>query len=369
MHLFSARSIPTNFGFVFQAGPIQVADTAATESPLPATTSPIPIAQTAPRHVPAPSSPVHPPVAKRKRLVREQDDDQVWFQKRKRKSTKQEDIDHVLPTGPTELAVDETHQEPPTEKKPAKRKVTKRVLVPRSRKNPPVQPSSEPRKDKPISSPKPQVEALPPAKNKTKTKTPTVIKRKSKQSDILDALLPIHEQQDGLRHHSSQNITNPALPMNAQSVHRPYDKKADNKHVEKIWEQEPHHDLAATPVKEQPDQPPKKKKVVRRVRVPKASTKRAMSMNDNQVAKAADTDIPKAPPPTDNIHVDLFEAAAPTPVTKKASKAPKRIFFNDDSDVDLDQMLNGIAEMAGTKPATKAATSKSSRTTRKKAAS
>lgn len=306
-------------------------------------------------------------MTKRKRLVREEEDDRAWFQKRKRKSAKQEDADHVLPTAPTELGVDETRQEPPTEKKPAKQKLTKRVLVPRSRKKPPVKPPPEPQKHEPILLPEPQVEALPPAKKRTKTKTPAVVKRKPKQSDTLDALPPIHEHQDGLGHDSSQTITKPALPNKAQTVHHPHDKKADNKHVEKTLDLKPRHHLAATP--EQLDPPPKKKKVVRRVRVPKASTKRAMSLDDNQAAIAADTDIPKESPPTDDVHVDLFEAVAPSPNTKKASKAPKRIFFNDDSDVDLDQMLSGIAAMAGAKTATKAATSKSSRATRKKAAS
>jgi hypothetical protein len=64
----------------------------------------------------------------------------------------------------------------------------------------------------------------------------------------------------------------------------------------------------------------------------------------------------------------LFETIAPAPPTKKAPKAPKRIFFNDDSDIDLDQMLSGIAAMVGNKTAAKAVTSKSSRVTRKKAA-
>lgn len=216
--------------------------------------------------------------------------------------------------------------------------------------------------------PEPEVEALPLANKKTKIKTPAVVKRKPKQSDALDALPPTHGQEDGSTNLSPRTISEPAIPKKAKSDHHRHDEKADDKHVEKTLQQDAHHETVAIPVREQPDQPPKKKKVVRRVRVPKVSTKRAVSTTDNPPAKTADTDVPKAPPPIDDTHVDLFEALASAPTTKKASKAPKRIFFNDDSDDDLDQMLSGIAAIAGTNKATKAATSKSSRATRKKAA-
>lgn len=217
--------------------------------------------------------------------------------------------------------------------------------------------------------PEPEVEALPSAKKKTRAKTPAVTKRKPKQPDTLDALLPIHEQQDQPSNRSSHTITKPALPNKAQSIRHSEDGKVDNKRIEKDSEQERRHDTVAALVEEQPDQPPKKKKLVRRVRVPKVSTKQAVPTTDNLSAKATHADVPKAPSPTDDTHVDLVEALAAAPTTKKACKAPKRIFFNDDSDVDLDQMLSGIAAMAGTKTATKAATSKPSRATRKKAAS
>jgi hypothetical protein len=135
-------------------------------------------------------------------------------------------------------------------------------------------------------------------------------------------------------------------------------------------------DVIALPIEVQPglehetSQPPKKKKVVRRVRVPRTSTKPATpAAGNSSLSVATDTNVPRLAAPTEDVHKDLFKAEAPAPTTKKAPKAPKRIFFNDDSDVDLDQMLSGIAAMAGNKTATKPVTSKSSRVTRKKVVS
>ncbi|CAD0093291.1 unnamed protein product [Aureobasidium mustum] len=71
---------------------------------------------------------------------------------------------------------------------------------------------------------------------------------------------------------------------------------------------------------------------------------------------------------TNDIDTALLEAVAPAPIAKKSSKTPKRIFFNDDSDIDLDQMLSGIAAIAGTKADTKSSTSKSGRVAGKKVA-
>jgi hypothetical protein len=376
IQLSSARSIPTNFGFVFQAGPIQVTDTTATESRLPANTSPTAIAHTDTQHIPSPSAPVHVPAPKRKRLVREEEDDQAWFQKRKKKTTKEEHTEHSTLAATTEITVDESHQEPPIEKKPTKRKVVrKRVLVPRSRQKASTKPQSEPQDVASIPLPEPEVETLPPPeKKKTRTKAPAVTKRKPKQPDTLDAPLPVQEKKQEPSNDPSPAITNPVRPKIAKPTRRLHDEKVANKQVDKILEPEVQDDIVAIPTREQPDldqgthQPPKKKKLVRRVRVPKVSTKRILPSNDDPPVNMADTHDTESAAPPDDVNVHLFETIAPAPPTKKAPKAPKRIFFNDDSDIDLDQMLSGIAAMAGNKTAAKAVTSKSSRVTRKKAA-
>ncbi|KEQ70723.1 hypothetical protein M436DRAFT_66127 [Aureobasidium namibiae CBS 147.97] len=366
-----ARSIPTNFGFVFHAGPIQVADTSTTEPPVPANTTTIAIAQTEPHHVPAPSFPAHAPATKRKRLVKEEEDDRAWFQKRKRKSAKHEDSEHDLPAATTKVAVDESHQEPPVELKPAKRKVRKRVLVPRPRKKAPIEPQPEPLRKEPTPLSEVAPEIHPPAKKKTKSKAP-VAKREPKVPHTPDAPLSAHEQ---AQEHEPSNpsphtITELAPLKKAKSTHRPDDEdKKDNRPAENTLERESHRNTVATLVQEQPGQPPKKKKMVRRVRVPKVSTRRAVPTTDDSSVKTTDMQDAKPSTSSDDAQLSLFEAVAPALTTKKASKAPKKIFFNDDSDIDLDQMLSGIAAMAETKTTTKVATSKSRRVTRKKIAS
>jgi hypothetical protein len=372
--LSSARSIPTNFGFVFQAGPIQVADTiitetTTTEAPLPTNTSPIAITRTELDDTVASSIPTHEPAPKRKRLVREEEDDQAWFQKRKRKTPKEEHAEHTLPAETTQVAVDEPHQEPPIEKESTKRKVVrKRVLVPRSRKKAPTESHSEPPKDEPIPLIEPEVEALPPPKEKTKTKAPAVVvKRKPEQPATLDAPLPVQKTEEQPSTHSLQPTTDPVPLKKTKLTRRLRDEKTADKPAEKTLEQ----GIVTAPVEAQPDlehgttEPPKKKKVVRRVRVPKISaTTRAMPTTD--VCNADDT---KPSALAEHVPLNLPETTVPAPATKKATKAPKRIYFNDDSDIDLDQMLSSIAAMTGPKTATKTTTSKSGRVARKKVAS
>jgi len=208
-------------------------------------------------------------------------------------------------------------------------------------------------------------EVPPPAKKRTKSKA-RVAKRKPKVADTPDAPLSVHEQEQEPSNPSPHTKTKSTLPLKAQFIRHSDEDKKDNRLAENTLERESHHDAVATHVEEQPGQPPKKKKVVRRVRVPKVSTKRANPTADNRSVDVVDTDVPQVP---DDIHPSLFEAVAPAPTTEKASKAFKRIFFNDDSDVDLDQMLSGIAAMAETKTTTKVATSKSRRVTRKNVAS
>jgi hypothetical protein len=372
IRLLSARSIPTNFGFVFQAGPIQVTDTTTTESPLPANTSSIAIAHTDTQHIPSPSVPVHVPAPKRKRLVREEEDDQAWFQKRKKKTTKEEHTEHSTLAATAEVAIDESHQEPSVEKKPTKRKVVrKRVLVPRSRQIASTKPQSELQDDEPIPLPEPEIEALPPPEKKTRAKAPAVTKRKPKQPDTLDVPLPVQEKKQEPSNEPPPAITNPVRPKKTKPTRRLRDEKVANKQVGKTLEPEVQDDIVAIPVEEQPDldqvthQPPKKKKLVRRVRVPKVSTQRPLPSKDESPVNTDNTNDTEPAAPIEDVNVNLVETIPPA---KKAPKAPKRIFFNDDSEIDLDQMLSGIAAMAGTKTATKAVPAKSSRVTKKKAA-
>lgn len=275
---------------------------------------------------------------------------------------------------PTLLPEPEVEALPPTRKKTKTKTlavVKRKPKRPDTLDAPPIaEPQSEPQSHEPIPLPEPAAEALPQPKKRTKPKAPATVKLKSKRSDTFDAPLPVHEQKHEQEHEPSipsvHPITDPAPSKKIKSTRHLHNEKEANKHAEKTLEQEFHHDIVATPVEEQP---PKKKKVVRRVRVPRMSTKPATPATSNSSGNAAaDTDISKPSAPTDDVHKDLFEAVAPAPATKKIPKAPKRIFFNDDSDVDLDQMLSGIAAMAGTKAATKPVTSKS-RATRKKVAS
>ncbi|KAH0199348.1 hypothetical protein KCU99_g7049, partial [Aureobasidium melanogenum] len=423
-----ARSIPTNFGFIFHAGPIQVDNTTAIESPSHPNIQPIAIAHTQPHHIPESSLPANAPAPKKKRLVREEEDDQVWFRKRSKKTTIQEQQVHSILTATLDSAL-VTQQEPPTDKKPAKRKVVrKRVLVPRSRQKE----SLKPQPDQPIPLPEPVAEDLPPP-NKKRTKTPAVSKQISKQPDTLEAPLSEHGGQDKLSNHSvhTVSVTESVPHKNTKPSHDPQDaciieksrkktvphKRVVRKHVQKsvetvqpsleestqttttkvpleeedvdkkpktetarqkrVAKKHPgkavEQQTAEVTVDAQPnsthetDPVPKKKKMVRRVRVPRTTTKRATSEQDDSVNLINKHDT-KPSVSTDDINSAWLEAMAPAPVAKKPSKAPKRILFDDDSDIDLDQMLSGIAAIAGTKGDTRTSTSRSSRVTTRKTA-
>ncbi|KAH0036458.1 hypothetical protein KCU78_g1887, partial [Aureobasidium melanogenum] len=423
-----ARSIPTNFGFIFHAGPVQVSDTTAIESPSHPNTRPIAIAHTQPHHIPESSLPANAPAPKRKRFVREEEDDQIWFKKRSKKTTIQEQQVHSILTATLDSAL-VTQQEPPADKKPAKRKVVrKRVLVPTSRQKE----SLKPQPDQPIPLPEPVAEDLPPP-NKKRTKTPAVSKQISKQPDTLEAPLLEHGDQDKLSNHSihTVSVTESVPHKNTKPGHDPQDvciieksrkktvprKRVVRKHVQEsvetvqpsleestqttttkvLLEEEDvdkkpktetarqkrvakkhpgkavEQQTAEVTVDAQPDSThetdpvPKKKKMVRRVRVPRTTTKRATSEQDD-LANVVNEHDTKPSVSTDDIDSALLEAVAPAPVAKKPSKTPKRIFFNDDSDIDLDQMLSGIAAIAGNKGDTKTSTSRSSRVTTRKTA-
>ncbi|KAG9689557.1 hypothetical protein KCU95_g7599, partial [Aureobasidium melanogenum] len=426
-----ARSIPTNFGFIFQAGPIQVSDTTAVESPSPPNTRPIAIGHTQPHHIPESSLPANPPAPKRKRVIREEEDDQVWFKKRSKKTTIQEQQGHAILTATLDSGpgLDLTQQEPPTDKKPATRKlVRKRVLVPKSRQKD----SLKPQPDQPIPLPEPVVDVLP-TPNKKRTKTLAVPKQTSRQPHTLEAPLLEHGDQDKLSDHSihTLSVTESVPHKNTKSSHDPQDvciveksrkktvprKRVVRKHVQesvetvqpsleestqttttKVQLEEEDVDkkpktetarqkrvvkkhpkkpveqqTAEAPVGAQPDSThetdpvSKKKKIVRRVRVPRTTTKRATSEQDDSVNMVNKHDT-KPSVSTDDIDSALLEAVAPAPVAKRPSKTPKRIFFNDDSDVDLDQMLSGIAAIAGNKGDTRTSTSRSSRVATRKTA-
>ncbi|KAH0402783.1 hypothetical protein KCU89_g2798, partial [Aureobasidium melanogenum] len=426
-----ARSIPTNFGFIFHAGPIQVDNTTAIESPSHPNTQPIAIAHTQPHHRPESSLPANVPAPKRKRVVSEEEDDQVWFKKRTKKTTIQEQQGHAILTATLDSGpgLEVTQEEPPTDKKPAKRKVVrKRVLVPRSRQKE----SLKPQPDQPIPLPEPVAADLPPP-NKKSTKTLAVSEQISRQLDTLEAPLLEHGDQDKLSNHSihTVSVTKSVPHKNTKSSHDPQGvyiveksrektvprKRVSRKHVQesietvqpsleestqttttkvpleeedvdkklktetarqkRVAKKHPgkavEQQTAEVTVDAQPnsthetDPVPKKKKMVRRVRVPRTTTKRATSEQDDSVNMVNKHDT-KPSVSTDDIDSALLEAVAPAPVAKKPSKAPKRIFFDDDSDIDLDQMLSGIAAIAGTKGDTRTSTSRSSRVTTRKTA-
>ncbi|KAG9582165.1 hypothetical protein KCU77_g12872, partial [Aureobasidium melanogenum] len=423
-----ARSIPTNFGFIFHAGPIQVSDTTAIEASLSPNTPPIAIAPTQTHHIPESSLPVKAPAPKRKRVVREEEDDQIWFKKRTKKTTVQEQEGHAILTATLDSGLDVTQQEPLTDKKPAKRKVVrKRVLVPRSRQKE----SLKPQPDQPIPLPEPVVEVLP-TPNKKRTKTLAISKQIRRQSDTLEALPLEHGDEDKPSNHSihTVSVTESAPPKKKDPSQDPQDvciveksrkktvprKRVARKHVQESVEtvqpslEESTQTTTKVPLDEedvdkkpktetarqkrvakkhpgkaveqqtaevtvdaQPDSThetdpvPKKKKIVRRVRVPRTTTKRATSEQDESVKMVNKHDT-KPSVSTDDIDSALLEAVAPAPVAKKPSKTPKRIFFNDDSDIDLDQMLSGIAAIAGTKGGTRTSTSRSSRVATRKTA-
>lgn len=321
-----------------------------------------------------------------------------------------------------------TQEEPPTDKEPAKRKVVrKRVLVPRPRNNE----SFKPRPDQSISLPEPVVEDLAPS-NKKRTKTPVVSKQTLRHPNTLDAPSLDHGGEDELSNHSIHTVSvtesappkkmkssrntqdecmiekrqrkavprknpvrkhtqesvetkNPSLKTRTQitttlpqeeetidnkpQAKTPGKQKETIKHPEKLAEQP----AIEAPVGAQLDSAhetnplPKKKKLVRRVRVPRTTTKRPTAEQDESVCMVNKDDTKSSVSP-DDIDPVLLEAVAPAPLAQKSSKNLKRIFFNDDSDIDLDQMLNGIAAIAGTERDTKTSASKSNRISRRKVA-
>ncbi|KAH0342613.1 hypothetical protein KCU81_g5587, partial [Aureobasidium melanogenum] len=373
-----ARSIPTNFGFIFHAGPIQVSDTTAIESPSPSNTRPIALAHTQIHHHSESSLPSHVPAPKRKRVVREEEDDQIWFKKRTKKTTFQEQKEDTILAAALDASLDVTQQEPPAANKPTKRKVKKRVLVPRPRQKD----SLKPQPDQPISLPKPVVEDIPQPKRKTKSDQdpqdvclaekarkkalpPKRVVRKHVQENIETAQSSPKE--------STQTIT--TLPLKEKSIDKKPKAKTTRqqnvtkKHLEKPLEEQ----IAKAPVDAQQDptqegnSPPKRKKLVRRVRVPRATAKRATAKEDD-LSNTVNNDDTNPLASTNETDLVLSEAVAPAPIPRKPSKTPKRIFFNDDSDIDLDQMLSGIAAIAESKGDTRITTSKSSLTAKKKIA-
>ncbi|KAH0363584.1 hypothetical protein KCU65_g7342, partial [Aureobasidium melanogenum] len=373
-----ARSIPTNFGFIFQAGPIQVSDTAAIESPSPPNTRPIALAHAQSHHQPESSLSSHAPAPKRKRLVREEEDDQVWFQKRKKKTTNQEQKEDTILTATLDASLDASQQDPAADRKPTRQKVRKRVLVPRPRKKD----SLKPQLDQPIPPPEQVGEDLPPPKKKTKPKQGTqdesMVEKSRKKAVPRKRVVrkhvqePVETVQPSLED-STQTTT--TLPLEEESLDKKPKAKntrqprAPKKHIEKPLEehiveatvdaqQDPSHE--ASPL-------PKKKKLVRRMRVPRATAKRAISEQADSANMVNNDDINPSGR-TNDIDSALLEAVTPAPIAKKPSKTPKKIFFNDDSDIDLDQMLSGIAAIAESKGDTKISTSKSSRTAKKKIA-
>ncbi|KAG9572513.1 hypothetical protein KCU77_g14874, partial [Aureobasidium melanogenum] len=375
-----ARSIPTNFGFIFHAGPIQVSDTTATESPLPANTQPIAIAHTQPHHIPESSLPANPPAPKRKRLFREEEDDQIWFKKRTKKTTTQEQKEHTILPATLDASLDVTQEEPAADRMPAKRKVRKRVLVPRSRQKV----SLKPQPDQPIPLPEPVVEDLPPQNKKTKpnqnpqddrlvekSRNKAVSRKRVVRNDVQERVETVQPSLE----ESTQTTTTTKVPREEEGIDKKpkakttLQQRVAKKHSGKAVEQQ----TAEVPVDAQPDSThetdpvPKKKKIVRRVRVPRATAKRATSEQDNPMNMVNKHDT-KPSVSTDDTDSALLEAVAPAPVAKKPFKTPKRIFFNDDSDIDLNQMLSGIAAIAGTKGDTRTSTSRSSRVATRKTA-
>ncbi|THY20000.1 hypothetical protein D6D01_06933 [Aureobasidium pullulans] len=511
-----ARAIPTNFGFIFQAGPIQLSATAPTEAP-PPTNASLPAAfPTEVQKPPELSPPAEKPLAKRKRVIREEEDeDQVWFSKRPKKSTTaQKDESHIASTAPGETAFDSAQIQPPTETKLAKRKVVrKRILVPKSRQKAPTdpEPEAQPRPDRLPVAPEPTPEDVAEPKRKTRAKAPVVSKNKPNRIDIpIDPLQddgreieasnhPLHNipsvqpaafkkiqtneeapegtadpkkrtkavvrkrvvrkdiQKDTANERPNleedANPTEPSIPSEkGKAEEMPKAKvtkkrKVIKKHVDESVEQEAtltNHMEGLPPTLELPEsgQAEKKRKVVKRVRVPRATKTKVLPEKDDQTTDAAAQDEPKrsrsrpklpleegtsnpslkrpetglaqaksldkksntrerktkvpkakkeemtkeivsedttsrpvqikslhqSKPVSEAEDADLarFEAEAPTLVTKKATKAPKRV-FDDDSEIDLDHMLSGIAAMAGT-GAAKPAVTKPTRVAKRKAA-
>lgn len=378
---------------------------------------------------------------KRKRVIREdEDEDQVWFSKRPKKSTTaQQDESHIASTTPGETAVDSAQIQPPIENKPAKRKVVrKRILVPKSRQKAPTdpepepQPEPQPRPDQLPVAPEPTAEDVTKPKRKTRAKALVVLKNKPNRVDV-----PIEPLQDDGREDESNNHplhdipsvkpatfekiqsngetpegvaepkkrtkavvrkrvvrkdiqedtanerpnlkedanpTAPSIPLEKEKAEEipkakvTKKRKVIKKHVNESVEQEVISDTQAILTNSMEGLPPtlemtesvqaeKKRKIVKRVRVPRATKTKVLPEKEDHkpaVSEAEDADLA------------LFESEAPVPVTKKATKAPKRV-FNDDSEIDLDHMLSGIAAMAGT-GAAKPSITKPTRVAKRKAA-
>ncbi|THZ18356.1 hypothetical protein D6C90_09803 [Aureobasidium pullulans] len=520
-----ARPIPTNFGFIFQAGPIQLSATTPAESP-PPTNASLPVAFPAEvQKGPKLSPPAEKAGPKRKRVVREdEEEDQVWFSKRSKKSTTaQKDESHIISTVSEEVLLDKTQMQPPTETKPTKRKVVrKRILVPKSRQKAPAEPEPkakpQPRPDQLPVAPEPTPEDVAKFKRKTRAKAPVVSKNKPNRVDI-----PIEPLQDDGREDEPSNhplhdvpttesapsrktksneetsegtaepkkrtkavvrkrvvrkdiqkdtanerpnlkedtkTTEPIVLLKKEMAEEipkakiTKKRKVIKKHVDESVEQEVISDTRAILTNPMEGLPPtlemtesvqaeKKRKIVKRVRVPRATKTKVLPEKDDQTTDAAaqneskpsrsrpklileaetsdpfpkrpetslaqeesrdkksntrerKTKVPKAkkeettkevvsedttPKPiqpkslhhskpavseAEDADLALFESEAQVPVTKKATKAPKRV-FNDDSEIDLDHMLSGIAAMAGT-GAAKPSVTKSTRVAKKRAA-
>ncbi|TIA13547.1 hypothetical protein D6C80_06194 [Aureobasidium pullulans] len=518
-----ARPIPTNFGFIFQAGPIQLSATTPAESP-PPTNASLPVAFPAEvQKGPKLSPPAEKAGPKRKRVVREdEEEDQVWFSKRSKKATTaQKDESHIISTVSGEVPLDKTQMQPPTETKPTKRKVVrKRILVPKSRQKAPADPEPEPqpRPDQLPVAPEPTPEDVAKFKRKTRAKAPVVSKNKPNRVDIPIEPLQDDGREDEPSNHPLHNVpsvkpatfekiqsnedtpegtadpkkrtktvvrkrvvrkdiqkdtanerpnlkedtktTEPIVSLEKETAEEipkakvTKKRKVIKKHVDESVEQEVISDTQAIlehsmeglpPTLDMPEsvQAEKKRKIVKRVRVPRATKTKVLPEKDDQTTDAAaqdeskpsrsrpklpleeetsnsspkrpetslaqeksldkksntrerntkvsrakkkettkeivSEDIPSQPIQPKSLHYSklavseaedadlaLFGSEAQVPVTKKATKAPKRV-FNDDSEIDLDHMLSGIAAMAGTGVA-KPAVTKSSRVAKRKAA-
>lgn len=501
--------------------------TTTTESP-PPTNASLPVASPAEvQKAPELSPPAEKAVPKRKRVIREyEEEDQVWFSKRPKKSTTaQQDESHIASTTPGETAVDSAQIQPPIENKPAKRKVVrKRILVPKSRQKAPTdpdpdpEPEPQPRPDQLPVAPEPTAEDATKPKRKKRAKALVVSKNKPSRVDI-----PIEPLQDDGREDESNNHplhdipsvkpatfekiqsngetpegvaepkkrtkavgrkrvvrkdiqkdtanerpnlkedanpTAPSIPLEKEKAEEipkakvTKKRKVIKKHVNESVEQEVISDTQAILTNSMEGLPPtlemtesvqaeKKRKIVKRMRVPRATKTKVLPEKDDQTTDAAAQDKPRAsrsrpklpleegtsnPSPkrpetshaqeqlldkksntregktkvskakkeettkeivsedissqpiqpkslhhsklavseAEDADLALFESGAPVPVTKKATKAPKRV-FDDDSEIDLDHMLSGIAAMAGT-GAAKPSITKPTRVAKRKAA-
>ncbi|KAI5197427.1 hypothetical protein E4T38_07988 [Aureobasidium subglaciale] len=499
IRLKSARSIPTNFGFIFQAGSIQLSESSSTSNNLSFTATLIE-ADSHPEHQPSLAN----VAAKRKRVVKEDEEDgEIWFKKRSKKtSTKQEHNEETVDTATSNVAPDEPRPEAQT--KPTKRKVVrKRILVPKPRQKPSTKPQLDAQHDQPMSTSEAMQEAPTEVEKKIrKPATVKVAKRQTKEAETPVVTIPEKGQEDELSNHSlhaisasrpaaskatkssqdvQHTVVEPRSRKKAAPVRRvvrkqkpditmttrqvvsedsqttasiaPMEEKGPSKtpkatDTKKLKEvnsraenqlervQETEHIDAVTPTEGQSSptpatrevttetaQSPKKRKLVRRVRVPKVLAASATlkttppadltprkdgtkplrskgrsplkerdmnstpedgepkddsrssenrSKNSQKIGGAlpGDTSLRKTSAVAEDVDLSLFEAAPSAQIIKKktkTTKAPKRV-FNDDSDIDLDQMLSGIAAMADPKGVTKVTASNPSRVVKRKAA-